>query len=122
MGSARNTQRRMTAGKGEISTRQLKSWATRLLGIATQVGNPEIGNDFPPKRCGAVDLLRGAAQEKTNRLMITHESYDAKMQYDKTDRKIDSLTNPLSGGTRAIYSRSWRRWSDFAMRKNTRRG
>ena len=74
-------------------------------------GKPEHWGFFHPKRFGSVDLLRETSQETTNRLTITQESYDAKIHYAETARRIDILMNSLiTWGGREIYSRSWRRW------------
>lgn len=68
---------------------------------------------FPSKMCGSVDSTGGSARETSNRLTITQESYDAKMHYAKTTRKIDISTNSLIVVTRASYRRSYRRRPTF---------
>ena len=59
---------------------------------------------------------------ETNRLAITEESYNAKMHYAKTTRRIDILMKSLGVGTRASYIRSRRHWLDFRKGENSRFG
>ena len=80
-------------------------------------GKPKRWIFLHPKRCGSADVLRETAQETANRITTTQESYDAKMHYAKTARKIHIRMNSLSTGNRASYSRSWGRWPDFANAK-----